>query len=259
MSGLIRQPAPCERTLLKYMQSAQLKAMLKRAINRTADCVRKIETGFAADSTYLKSSYAQVTETVQDENGNFLTRFSPRRGPVMLQIMVGVETLVAVAADIDIHDKHALIPLIQQMETRFVIEDVYADAGYCVGENFEYIAARGGTAWIDFTETAGERRPMGLPHHDDMLEMYRKYRAEWEARYHKRSVIEAANKVIKTTLKRRIRSRRELSCENEVLALVLVYNLCRLLVARRKHGIDIPWADSRALDVLDGTEGEDAA
>ena len=82
--------------------------------------------------------------------------------------------------------------------------------------------------------------------------MYREDHDMWEARYHKRSVVESANKAIKTTLKRRLRSRTEAALENEVLAMVLAFNLCRLLVARREHGIRIEFADERAVRVMDG-------
>jgi len=249
---LLRGPAPCSGLIRKAFLLDELTKALNGAIRSVGDCVKYLETDFALDAKYFKTPNYEIK--IEQRAGK--EKVVVRSRKAKLQWCVGRLTLVPVAvevADGDANDQLFFDPLFDQIADRFVINGIHADAGYCAAPHFERVAAVGGTAWIDFKEDSKPQK--GFPHFNDMLKFHRDNYDDWKARYNPRSLIETANSVLGRTIKRVVRARTFTARKNEMLLMVLIYGLVRLLFARKKYGIHIPFADERAMREIDAVLG----
>jgi hypothetical protein len=246
--GFLQRQPPSPPTLRDHMRTPEMNRMLRRLFVMTTDPFRNLEEEFCIDSTFLHTPNSEVEIRTRG------TRLRQRQ--CKLNIGIGCETLAifgAVVADEHVNDQNLFIPTLNQFALRFKIDTIYADAGYCDGENYEAVHATGGTAMIDFSENPGRpRRNQGLPHHDAQLAFWRNDYSGWLSKYHKRNLVETANSVFKRLHARSLLCRYEETMENEALTHVLVYNLIRTIHARYEFGIAIDYADDRALRVIDG-------
>ncbi len=247
-SGLFLRGRPPSPTRLRHaMGNPKLTQILVYALNLVSDCVRQIETRFAIDSSYYKTPLYELQ----------IQRRGPERVVVekiknaKLHLAVGLNSLMVVAAHVTdgtASDTSIFMVLWHQFYRRFRVECVLADAAYDNAAHYEEVASCGGRAYFDQrSNTAGE----GFPHHDEMVRLKREDPAGWLAIYNFRSLVECVNSIMKRTIKRVIRARRETSRDNELLLVCLVYNLLRLAEARIKFRVDIPWASPEALAVID--------
>ncbi|MGZ5095232.1 MAG: transposase [Burkholderiales bacterium] len=143
-----------------------------------------------------------------------------------------------------------LIDALDQMNFRF--DRVFADAGYYSPENYKAAHSKGAEVFIDFPVDA---QPCGFPHHDEQLAHCnangRDGDERWNAGYRWRPLVESANSMLKRVIKRIVRARTEEARETELLLALLAHNLCQLAMARAEYGMDIPFADQRALAIID--------
>lgn len=247
MDALFVRGKPPSPTTLRYaMRNEAITRWLYDALAMTSNCVRALETRFAIDSTYFKTPNFMIARM---RRGDVQVVEVPKTAK--LHIAIGVQTLMVVAASVSDgydQDQNHFEKLLEQFSRRFRIDEVLADAGYDVPRFFEAVAACGGEALIDQKATT---KPLGQPHHDEMVRLRRNDFDRWFDRYRYRTLVECANSIMKRTIKRVIRARLERSRTNELLLVCIVHNLARLIVARIEHGIEIPWADAEALDMMD--------
>lgn len=250
----VRGTPPSPAILRRAMRSEVVTRWLYEALVMTSNCVRALEARFAIDSTYFKTPNFMIARL---HRGDVHVVEVPKTAK--LHIAIGVKTLMVVAASVSDgydHDQNHFEILLDQFSRRFRIDEVLADAGYCVPSFYEAVAACGGRALIDQRITT---KPVGQPHHDEMVRLRRDDFDRWFDGYRYRTLVECANSIMKRTIKRVIRARLERSRTNELLLVCIVHNLARLIIARIEHGIDIPWADPEALEMIDAVRQKFAA
>jgi hypothetical protein len=254
LAGLCAGQVPAAYTLRAAMRRMEYNAAVRVAIDKTIECVREIEHIFAIDSTHFRTPNSEIV--TQQRYGKKVIAI--RSTSAKLFLAVGIKTLVAVASIVtneNESDQNQFVPLVRMFEKLFAVKIITADAGFNDQEHYEYVKALGARAFLDFDRNS---KPNGSPHRDEMRAIWKNEDSpEWSEGYGLRKLVETANSVLKKRIKKVIRARSELARENEILTMVLVYNLTRLLVARKKHGIEIPFADAQAMAVIDGIETGD--
>ena len=243
--------APSPITLRRRMHDVAYTAAIREAIKRVAMCTRRLDREFAIDSTYLRTPLSQIHLERRGSTGVMPVR---KILNAKAHFAAGIETLMiygCTVADGDDSDQPGFIPTLDQFASYVSLDRVLADAGYCDRDHYAYVDAHGGEAYIDFRSDAKPQSIRGFAHYDDQLALWNRHRDAWLDVYSYRYLIECVNSMYKRTVKRVVRARLERPRENEVLLGVLSYNLCRLIVARIEHSIEIPWADERALATID--------
>lgn len=242
-----RGKAPAAITLRFAMKTERLTKCLLEALRLTSSAVRSFETKFAMDSSYYKTPNYGILAQRRGSDTIILEKIRNAK----MHIAISLETLMVVAvetSDGEESDLSYFMPLLEQINGRFLIDEILADAGYYQPSHFEAVKERGGVAFIDQKVNAKEN---GSPHHDEMVRLRKKNFDDWFDGYRYRPLVECSNSSMKRTIKRVIRARLERSRQNELLLICVVYNLMRLMEARIERGIDIPWASEEALQLID--------
>lgn len=257
VGGFLQRPVPSPFTLSRYMVDSVLTNVLRGAIARTGAAVLPIERRFAVDAAYFGTPNSEV----HYRRGEL----AMRELNAQLQWCVGVKTLVAVSAFLageHDSDQNWFIKVVEPLKN-YIVEGVHADSGYSKRDHYDWVRRElgGGSipamAWIDFKDDERRKPDPKFPHYSEMLDIYLNDDPRWHGEYHLRSLVEVAHHILKARFKRRLRSRQPISLENELLAMVLVHNLCRLIVAHHQHGLAIPFADARAMEVIDSVDPAD--
>lgn len=252
--GFLQRPVLSPSTLSTYMAEKEMTKVIRRAINRTAMAVHSRARHFAIDSAYFRTPNSEV----------HLRRgeLAMKQVNAQLQWVVDLETLVAIDAyfaDEYDSDQNWFIPVMKAL-IPFTVESIHADSGYSDRKHYDWVrknlAGPSGPAkaWIDFKDDNRRKPDPKYPHYTEMLDIYLSCKDQWHEGYDPRCLIEVAHHIMKARFKRRLRSRLEVSLENELLAMVLVHNLCRLIVAYHQHGVIIPFADDRAMTLIDSID-----
>ncbi len=209
--------------LNQFFENPALTPILKELIVRSSLPLRAIEDSFAIDSSGFSTS-------------KFVRWFDIKYGAerqqqiwVKAHIACGTRTNVVTAIrilDKDAADGPQFIPLIEETRKGFKIGEVSADKAYLSLENFEAVAACGGTAFIAFkANTTGGVG--GL--FEKMFHYFQYRREEFLGHYHKRSNVESTFSMIKRKFGDAVRSKTDVAMVNEVLCKILAHNLCMLI------------------------------
>jgi transposase len=215
-----------------FLENPALTPILKELIVRSSLPLRSVETSFAIDSSGFSS-------------GRFSRWFDEKWGKerkkadwVKVHLATGVKTNVVTAVrilDKDSADSPQFSPLVKETSRSFEIGEVSADKAYASLENFEMVAACGGTGFIAFKANAtgyvgGE--------YEKMFHYFQFKKEEYFQHYHKWSNVESTFSAIKRKFGDAVRSRTDVSMANEVLCKVLCHNLCVLIQEQHELGIE---------------------
>jgi transposase len=206
-------------SVLNALRNPALTPILKRLIHLSSLPMRAVETTFAPDSTGFCTSrfvrWFDVKYGVTREKAEW----------VKVHLMVGVKTNVVTAVEIldkDAADSPQLPKLVQTTAQTFKIGEVDADKAYTAVDNFEAVAAHGGTLYAPFksnmTGAAG-----GL--FERMFCYFLFWREEFLRHYHQRSNVESTFSAIKRKFGDSVRSKGDVAMANEVLCKILCHNL----------------------------------
>lgn len=251
-TGLVRgDRAPSPPTLRRAMKRRAFRRAVGQAREMVAMCARDVDTVFSLDGTVMKTPLSRI----------HLRRLPGGKPRVTLKVLnckvhlaVGIETFVVYGVHVvdgDENDQKGFVPTMDQFAHFVRLGAVLADAGYGKAEHFEYVGRRGGKPLIDLSDIPGRAPMEGKPYYNAALKAQQEGDEEWARAYGYRWLSESANSSFKRTVKRVIRARYEETREVEVELAVLAFSLKWLAHARAKHGIEIPWADARALSLID--------
>ncbi len=171
-----------------------------------------------------------------------------------LFIVRGLKTGVPVAVAVTdeyVSDQTMFESLLHQILDKGAIltgGGVLADAGFNKRWHYEFVAGNQGRAFLDLDSGALPSNGQ-FPHYDEQYRLYKDHRDEWASFFCYRSLIETTNHALKS-IKMILRARKPISREIEALALVAYYSLSRLPELWLKYRIDLPFADTRALDFI---------
>jgi len=216
----------------EMMEKPHFTPLLKSLIVQSSLPLRAVETKFAIDSSGFATS--KFERWFDHKYG--VTR---QKGIwVKCHLACGVSTHVVTAVrvlDKDSADSPQFSPLVRDTAEGFTVEEVSADKAYASVENFETVAACGGTGFIAFksnhTGNAG-----GL--FAKMFHYFQYRREEFLQHYHRRSNVESVFSMVKRKFGDAVRSRTDTAMENEVLCKILCHNLCVLIQEQHELGIE---------------------
>ena len=205
-----------------FMENAAFAAVLKELIVKSAAPLKSVETDFAIDSSGFGSCRFEKW---------FDQKYGVTRNKcvwVKAHIACGVKTNIVTAIrilDKDAGDSPQFAPLVKETARHFTISEVSADKAYTSLENFEAVAACGGTGYLAFKSNATGAKG-GL--FKKMFHYYQLKQDEYMMHYHKRSNVESTFSMMKRKFGDSVRSKTDSAMVNEVLCKVLAHNLCVL-------------------------------
>jgi transposase len=197
--------------------------ILKELIGYSARPLRAVETDFTIDSSGFSSSRYERW---------FDYKYGVTRQKCMwvkIHVASGVKTNVVTAVrilDKDAADCPQFVPLLKETRRHFEIGEMRADKAYASLENFEEVAACGGTGYIAFKAgTTGAVRGM----FEKAFHLFQFSRDEYLGKYHKRSNAESTFSAIKRKFGDSVMSRSDVGMVNEALCKILCHNLTCLI------------------------------
>ncbi len=224
--------APHFNSVLNALENEELTPILINLIQASAVPLTGVETTFAIDSSGFCSSrfirWYDVKYGVTREEADW----------VKVHIVCGTKTHIVTA--VTILEKHTaditqLPALVAETSRNFTIHEMSADKAYLSGENFDALAAVGGTLYAPFksnsTGAAG-----GI--FEKMFHYFCILREEYLNHYHRRSNVESVFSMVKRKFGDSVRSKTETAMKNEALCKLLAHNLCCLISAWYELGIE---------------------
>jgi transposase len=230
--------APHYNSIARYLESPELTPILGDLIRESALPLRIVERDFAVDATGFGTSrfvrwYDQKYGIVRQ-----------RSEFVKVSVATGVKTNIVTAVRVGGQysgDSPDFIPMVKETAKGFDIREVSADAAFASYDNFDAVAAVGGTAYIAFPVTATGR--LGGTY-GKMLREFNKNQDEYLAHYHKRSNVESTFSMMKAKFGDSLRSKTDVAMVNEALCKVLCHNLACLIQSACELGIEAKfWRD----------------
>jgi transposase len=240
--GFITKPIPGAK-VTAFFEDAYFTPVLKELIAYSARPLRAVETDFAIDSTGFGST--RYERWYDQKYG--ITRL--KCVWVKAHIASGVKTNCVTAVrilDKDAADCPQLVPLVRETRRHFEIGEVSADAAYASLENFEEVAAMGGTLFAQFKcNTTGAVG--GL--FEKAFHFFQFNRDEYLKHYHKRSNVESTISAVKRKFGDAVVSKTDPAMVNEVLCKLLCQNLTCLIQEQETLGIvPVFWKDEEEDD-----------
>ncbi len=216
----------------KFFRDPAFTPILKALIAKSAAPLKAVETDFAIDSSGFGSSKFEKW---------FDHKYGKTRSKcvwVKAHIACGVKTNIVTAIrilDKDAGDSPQFVPLVTETAKTFTIGEVSADKAYTSLENFEAVAACGGTGFMAFKVNATGGKG-GL--FQKMFHYFQYKQEEYMNHYHKRSNVESTFSMMKRKFGDAVRSKEDTAMVNEVLCKVLAHNLCVLNQEECELGIE---------------------
>lgn len=241
--GLISK-VPRYNSIFTYFNLPFLTPYLGQLVTESSLPLRAVERDFAVDSSGFSTSNFGRWLDVRFGDPKVTTR----RGWRKVHLMCGVTTNIVTSAQVsdpNAGDSPFFKPLVETTDQNFAIRETSADKAYSSLANLKLIVNKGGTPYIPFKVNAKAEHGSGDPVWTKLFYFYSFHREEFDEHYHKRSNVETTFSMIKSKFGERLRSRREVAQENEVLCKVICHNLCVLVQSMFELGIDpIFWTNT---------------
>ena len=226
-------------TLLKFYNNEEITQLLKQLIELSAQPLSNVETHFSVDSSgFGTSQFQRWFDTKYGKTSN-------RRQFRKAHITSGVKTNIITAVNIThgySNDCPELPDLIQRTTKRFDVKIVSADRAYSSRKNLESIRDFGAKPYIPFKSNAISGKN-GM-FWSKMLEYFTIKQKEFKKIYHLRSNVETTFSMIKKKLGMKLKTKKETSQTNEILAKCLVHNLIVLIHEYFELGINIDFSEN---------------
>ena len=192
-----------------------------------------LEKHFAADSSgFATYTFSEYRKKKYGDSGK-------KRRWRSAHIVCGVNTKVVTAIELtdgNEHDTHYLEPLLRQTAQLFSVEKVSADKGYLSDDNFRLIESVGAEGFIKFKDNSkGQNK-----HLEFFNRAFHRFSCDPEKylkHYHPRSNVESVFSMLKRNWGEKLRSRNEVGQDNEIIAKFICHNLCCLILAMYKNGV----------------------
>jgi transposase len=222
-------------TLLSFYDNPLLTNILKNLIELSSKPLSFVENHFSVDSSgFSIRKYARWFDAKYNKQIS-------RRMFKKAHITSGAKTNIISAVNITegtSADCPQLPDLLQRTANNFNITEVSADKAYLSRENLRFINNLGATPFIPFkSNSIGKSR--GCSFWRNAYLFFRDNYDEFSRIYHLRSNVESTFSMIKRKLNVQLRTLKETSQTNEILAKCLVHNLCVLCMEFYTLGINV--------------------
>ncbi|HZV03800.1 MAG TPA: transposase [Gemmataceae bacterium] len=227
---------------LKALESEALTPILIDLIRASGLPLRGVESQFAIDSSGFCASrftrWFDVKYGVTREQADW----------VKVHIVCGTKTHIVTAVEaLEKHtaDSTQLPTLVAETSRNFTIHEMSADKAYASRDNFDALAAVGGTLYAGFKKnTTGSVGGI----FEKMFHYFCILRDEYLKHYHRRSNVESVFSMVKRKFGDSVRSKTDVAMKNEVLCKLLAHNLCCLIAAWYELGIEPLFSDRKPQD-----------
>ena len=234
--GLI-DSTPHFNSVNRYLANPDLTGVLKELVSISSLPLKSVETDFAVDASgFSTSTFACWKET---KYGKQYGKREQTREWFKAHLICGVSTNIVTGMDISgrsHHDSYFFKPLVKQTSENFQLREVSADKAYLGRQNMELVESFGATPFIPFKSNTV------VPKDDSvwtkMWHLFMFNRESFMDRYHKRSNVESAFSMTKRKFGSSVRGKSDVAQVNEVLAKVFCHNICVLILATRKLGVE---------------------
>jgi transposase len=219
----------------RLLNRADITPILQELIAVTAAPLSSVETDFAVDSSGFRTTcfgaYAEQKYDLQRDH-TFIKAHAIVG--VKTNIITGVEVLDGYSAD-----SPQLPVLIQKTANGgFEVREVSADKAYGSADNYNAIAALGGTAYIPFKENiTGQSHGIKYRLWRKAFHYFQLNQEEFYEHYHKRSNVESTFGAVKKKFGETIKSKNTKAQENELLCKLIAYNITVLIHEMFELGI----------------------
>jgi len=229
---------PHYNTIINYMGNPETTLYLNELVKITSRPFKHIETNFAPDSTGISTNIKDFWTDVR-----FGSKKIKHRKWKKLHIMTGTKTNIVTAVkvtDAYAHDSPQFENLFNTTSETFQIKEVSADPAYSSRKNVQIVANGGATPYILPKESSVvHSRARGSSAWKTLLNFLKKHRDEFMKHYHQRSNVESTFSMIERKFSKHIKSKKDLSQENEILCKIICHNISVLASAIFQIGIDI--------------------
>jgi transposase len=232
--GFVRK-TPHFNTVLKCLNDPILETYFKHLINVSGLPLQQVETDFAVDSTGFSTSQFERWFDVR------IGKESDKRRFRKCHLTCGVKTNIITSVNITSAakgDAPQFADLVENTKRIFDIKEVSADKAYSSRQNLAIVSQLGGIAYIPFRSNM-RGTPRGPWIWRTMFDLYTAHREDFMSHYHKRSNVESVFHMLKNKFSDYIRSKHEVSQNNEILAKCLAHNICVLVQEMLELGIEI--------------------
>jgi len=217
-------------SLLENLERVDLKQVLRELIEISAMPLKQIESDFAIDATgFSTSRYETYFE-------NKWKNRMHRTGKIFIKChcVCGVKTNIITSIEITkgrVNDTTQFPNLANDTARNFKIRNFMGDKAYQSVKNINIIRDMGGRAIIPFkSNQTGKGRVAGDSFtYKKLFRFFHQNREQFMDIYHLRSNIESCFSMIKRKFGNNVKCKKEISQENEILAKVLVHNICVLV------------------------------
>lgn len=233
------EKTPHFNTVLKCLNDTTLETYFKHLINVSGLPLQQVEDSFAVDSSGFSTS--QFDRWFDYRWGNTEKVEGKERKWRKAHLTCGTKTNIITAINITSAargDAPEFVGLIENTKRIFNIKEVSADKAYSSRQNLAVVSQLGGIAYIPFRDGTGGR-PKGDWVWRRMFDMYTVHREEFMKHYHKRSNVETTFSMVKKKFSDYIRTKHEVSQNNEIMAKCLAHNLCVLIQEMLELGIEL--------------------
>lgn len=215
----------------RFLNRVDATPVLKELVRLTALPLASVEHDFAMDSTGFRTT--SFGDYCQEKHG-------PQRKNVWLKAHLSVGVTTHIIADVVVTDANGadapqFIPLLQGVQqVGFQPKALLADKAYSSREIHEACRDVGAEVFIPFKDnaTGGAGGAFRKAFH-----FFQMNREAFDARYHKRSNVEAAISAVKRKLGETLRSKNHVAQVNELLCKVVAYNLTVLIHEMHENGL----------------------
>lgn len=245
--SLMIEKTPHFNTILKCLNDPTLETYFKHMINVSGLPLQQVEDSFAVDASgFSTSQFDRWFDYRWGEKKEGKTRRWRK-----IHITCGTRTNIISAVNITMGtkaDSPEFEKLVKNTKRVFDIKEVSADKAYSSRHNLAVVSALGGIAYIPF-KSSTKGRPKGDWIWRRMFDMYTQHNEDFRMHYHKRSNVETTFHMIKQKFGDFLRTKHEISQNNEILAKCLCHNICVLIQEMLELGIEIDFKKCANLDI----------
>ncbi len=219
-------------SLLNYFNDRNITKVLKYLIELSSIPVAQLERKFAVDASGISLHKYEPWISIR-------TRHSEHRKYKKIHAIYGVLTNIitsCIVSNGSDADSPRFKELLERTANNFVIGEVSADLAYSSKDNVKLVNDLGGIAYIPFKSNSMGR---GVGIWNQMYKYFKNNNEEFMKHYHLRSNAETGFFMIKQKFGEFVKSKNNISQENEILCKVLCHNICVLIQEIFLQGIEV--------------------
>lgn len=228
------EKAPNFNAINKFLNREDISEILHRLLTLSALPLATVEKKFAPDSSGFATS--RFGQYMVEKYG-----LMKKHKWVKAHILTGTKTNVIVSARITDEygaDCPEFEPLVTDAyENGFNIESITADMGYLSRENYNLANSIGATAFIPFKINSNGKAKGSLIW-KKMFHYFQMNREEFLMEYHARSNVEVTFMMVKTKFGEKLKSKKFLAQQNELLCKLIAHNIVVLIHEMYELGIE---------------------